>query len=391
MKTASIQPADRIQQVSEYYFSTKLQEIREMNQNGAEVINLGIGNPDGMPAPEVIDTLSEASRDNRNHGYQSYTGLLELRTAFASWYKKYFRVALNPEDQILPLIGSKEGIMHISMAFLNPGDGVLVPNPGYPAYAAVANLVEARIKSYDLEEERNWQADLQKLEKEGLEGIKLMWVNYPNMPTGQASDPDFFNKLIAFGKRNNILIVNDNPYSFILNDSPVSLLSTPGALDCAMELNSLSKSQNMAGWRMGMLAGKAEFIKFVLRVKSNMDSGQFKPLQMAAIKALELDDDWYKKINIIYRKRRELIWELFNLIDCKYSKTQNGMFVWASIPEDQDNARDFAENILQKSRVFITPGFIFGSKGKRYVRASLCQPEDIISKAIGRLRAQGSR
>jgi len=385
MRTASIKPAERIQNVSEYYFSTKLQEIREMNQSGEEVINLGIGNPDGMPAPEVIDTLSEASRDHRNHGYQPYTGLPELRTAFANWYRKYFHVNLNPENQILPLIGSKEGIMHISMAFLNQGDGVLVPNPGYPAYAAVANLVGARIYNYDLEEKKNWQPDLERLEEEGLEGIKLMWVNYPNMPTGQAADTEFFKDLINFGNRNNILIVNDNPYSFILNDSPVSLLSTPGAMNCAMELNSLSKSQNMAGWRMGMLAGNSEFIQYVLRVKSNMDSGQFKPMQLAAVKALEPDENWYSEINEKYRKRRELIWELFDLINCKYSKTQNGMFVWASIPEGHGNARDFAENILQKSRVFITPGSIFGSNGEKFVRASLCQPVEVISKAIERI------
>ena len=386
MKTASIQPADRIQKVSEYYFSEKLQEIRVMNQSGEEVINLGIGNPDGMPAPEVIDTLSETSHDHRNHGYQPYSGLPELKTAFANWYRKFFQVELNPENQILPLIGSKEGIMHISMAFLNPGDGVLVPNPGYPAYAAVSNLLEARIHSYELEEERNWQPDLKKLEKEGLKRIKLMWVNYPNMPTGQAADPDFFNELIAFGSRNNILIVNDNPYSFILNDSPISLLSAPEAMDCALELNSLSKSQNMAGWRMGMLAGKAEFIQYVLRVKSNMDSGQFKPMQLAAVKALELDENWYKEINKRYRNRRKLIWELFDHIGCKYSKNQNGMFVWASIPDSQNNAKDFAENILQRSRVFISPGFIFGSKGNRFIRASLCQPAEIITKAIERLK-----
>ncbi len=386
MKTEPIHPARRIQQVSEYYFSTKLREIQAMNQRGEEVINLGIGNPDGIPDPKVIQALNHASQQSHNHGYQPYTGIPELRQAFSNWYRKYYQVDLNSDNQILPLIGSKEGIMHISMAFLNPGDGVLVPNPGYPAYAAVANLVEAKIHSYALEEEKNWQPDLEKLENDGLEGIKLMWVNYPNMPTGQAADPEFFKELIAFGKRNNILIVNDNPYSFILNESPISLLSTPGAFDCALELNSLSKSQNMAGWRMGMLAGKAEFIQYVLRVKSNMDSGQFKPLQLAAVKALELDESWYAQINQNYRSRRELIWKLFDLIGCTYSNKQNGMFVWACIPENINSGREFAEEILQEARVFITPGFIFGSKGERFVRASLCQPEKIIEKAIQRIK-----
>ncbi|MBT4401265.1 MAG: aminotransferase class I/II-fold pyridoxal phosphate-dependent enzyme, partial [Bacteroidetes bacterium] len=290
MSTINIEPAQRIQDVQEYYFSTKLREIREMNLSGEEVINLGIGNPDGIPDQRVIDTLAKASSHSGNHGYQPYTGIPELRMAFASWYNKHYGVVLNPENQILPLIGSKEGIMHISMAFLNPGDGVLVPNPGYPAYAAVSKLVGAKIITYDLEESKNWQPDLEKLEKSGLDGVKMMWVNYPNMPTGQAADADFFVELISFAKRNNILIINDNPYSFILNSSPMSLLSTPGAFDCAMELNSLSKSQNMAGWRVGMLAGKAEFIQYVLRIKSNMDSGQFKPMQLAAVKALELEN-----------------------------------------------------------------------------------------------------
>lgn len=386
MKTVKIQPAQRIQNVSEYYFSTKLKEIREMNKSGDLIINLGIGNPDGMPHPEVVNTLSATSQEPGNHGYQPYTGIPELRNAYADWYQKYYSVELNPDDQILPLIGSKEGIMHISMAFLNPGDGVLVPNPGYPAYAAVANLMEAKIHTYDLEEDRGWQPDLKHLEESGLDGIKIMWVNYPNMPTGQAADPRFFEELIAFARRNNILIINDNPYSFILNDDPISILSTPGAIDCTLELNSLSKSHNMAGWRMGMLAGKAEFIQYVLRVKSNMDSGQFKPMQLAAIKALELDQSWYKTNNKRYEKRRELIWQLFDLLGCKYSKTQNGMFVWASVPKEAESARDFAENILQESRVFITPGFIFGTKGEKYVRASLCQPEKVIADAITRLK-----
>ncbi|MCK5821466.1 MAG: aminotransferase class I/II-fold pyridoxal phosphate-dependent enzyme, partial [Bacteroidales bacterium] len=360
-------------------------EIAEMNKTGDAVINLGIGNPDGKPDQVVIEALNLASQQEGNHGYQSYIGIPELREAFANWYAKYYHVELNPADQILPLIGSKEGIMHISMAFLNPGDSVLVPNPGYPAYAAVSKLVGARIQSYDLEESLNWQPDLNKLEQADLSSTKLMWVNYPNMPTGQATDQEFFVKLIAYAKRNNILIINDNPYSFILNDSQKSLLSTPDAFDCALELNSLSKSHNMAGWRMGMLAGRAEFIQYVLRVKSNMDSGQFKPMQIAAIKALELDQNWYKTINDEYRLRRELIWNLYDYLGCTYSKKQNGMFVWASIPKEETSGQAFADRILQESRVFITPGFIFGSKGDRYIRASLCQPEEIIKEATNRI------
>jgi LL-diaminopimelate aminotransferase len=387
MRTIKIYPANRIQEVKEYYFSTKLKEIAEMNKRGEDVINLGIGNPDGMPHPSVIQTLNRSSQETKNHGYQSYIGIPELRQAFADWYTKYYQVNLNPDNQILPLIGSKEGIMHISLAFLNPGDGVLVPNPGYPAYAAVSKLVGAKIHTYDLEEALNWQPDLSQLEKSDLSGVKLMWINYPNMPTGQATDSDFFVRLIDFAQRNNILIVNDNPYSFILNDSPKSILATPGAFDCTLELNSLSKSQNMAGWRMGMLAGKAEFIQYVLRVKSNMDSGQFKPMQEAAVQALSLDQNWYDSINAEYRSRRELIWKLYDFLGCSYSKTQNGMFVWAKIPHDQTSGQIFADNILQKSKVFITPGFIFGSKGDQYIRASLCQPKEIIQRATERIKS----
>ncbi|MCD6347354.1 MAG: aminotransferase class I/II-fold pyridoxal phosphate-dependent enzyme [Bacteroidales bacterium] len=386
MSSVKIQPAKRIQKIAEYYFSSKLQEVRKMNETGEEVVNLGIGNPDGIPDPAVINELNIASREPGNHGYQPYTGVPAFREAIANWYLRYYGVKLDPADQVLPLIGSKEGIMHISMAFLDHGDAVLVPNPGYPAYASVSELLGARIISYELQEERNWQPDLNKLEESGLDGVKLMWVNYPNMPTGQAADQDFFAELIAFATKNNILLVNDNPYSFILNDSPVSLMATPGAFECALELNSLSKSHNMAGWRMGMLVGKAELVQYVFRVKSNQDSGQFKPMQLAAIKALELSDDWYAEVNAKYRSRRELIWKLFDTIGCNYSKTQNGMFVWASIPETSESAVVFAENLLQKARVFITPGFIFGSKGERYVRASLCQPEELIREAIERIK-----
>lgn len=386
MSTVNIQPADRISEVKEYYFSVKLAEIREMNKTGIPIINMGIGSPDGSPDQRVVGALYTSSKESGNHGYQPYTGIPELREAFAAWYQKYYGVSLNPANEILPLIGSKEGIMHIAMAFLNPGDKVLVPNPGYPAYAAVSQLVGAQIIHYDLHEELNWQADLDSLEKQGVSDVKLMWVNYPNMPTGEEADMDYFASLIAFAKKNNILIINDNPYSFILNDDPKSLLAIEGAKEVAMELNSLSKSHNMAGWRMGMLAGNPQFIQYVLRVKSNMDSGQFKPMQLAAIEALKLDQDWYDQINAEYRKRREKVWEMFDLIGCKYSKEQKGMFVWAKVPEEMESARELAEEILQEARVFITPGFIFGSQGERFLRASLCQPTGVITEAIERIK-----
>lgn len=386
MSTVNIQPADRISEVKEYYFSVKLAEIREMNKSGMPVINMGIGSPDGSPDQRVVETLYHASKETGNHGYQPYTGIPELREAFAAWYDTYYHVSLNPANEILPLIGSKEGIMHIAMAFLNPGDKVLVPNPGYPAYAAASQLVGAQIIYYNLLEEIHWQADLDLLEKQGVADVKLMWVNYPNMPTGQEADMAYFARLIAFAKRNNILIVNDNPYSFILNDDPKSLLAVEGAKEVALELNSLSKSHNMAGWRMGMLAGNKDFIQYVLRVKSNMDSGQFKPLQMAAIEALKLDQSWYDHINAEYRQRRDQVWEMFDLIGCTYSKDQKGMFVWAKVPQEVESARELAEEILQEARVFITPGFIFGSQGERFLRASLCQPAEVILDAVERIK-----
>ncbi len=381
-----IRPAKRIERVEEYYFSKKLKEIREMNAKGLDVINLGIGSPDLPPSAEVIEVLNINSRLSGNHGYQSYTGIPELRNAFASWYSRYYGVELDPASEILPLMGSKEGIMHISMAFLNPGDIVLIPNPGYPAYRSASELLGAEVQEYSLLEENNWIPDITSLENNLRKGTKLMWINYPNMPTGQKGNPELFIKLIDFARRNNILIVNDNPYSFILNDQPSSLLSINGAKDVMIELNSLSKSHNMAGWRIGMAAGKSEFIQYILRVKSNMDSGMFKPLQLAAVKALESDIDWHQEQNEIYSRRRDKIRKIFDLLNCEYDTEQTGMFIWARIPDDSESGENFAERILQNAKVFITPGFIFGSNGSKFIRASLCQPVEVIEQATKRIR-----
>ncbi len=380
-----ITPADRISEVKEYYFSVKLKEIDKMRQGGIDVINLGIGNPDMPPAPEVLDSLNLHATSPDNHGYQSYIGIPELRMAFARWYKKYYDVSLNPDTEVLPLIGSKEGIMHISMAFLNPGDGVLVPNPGYPTYSSVSKLVGANIISYNLIENNGWLPDLEDLEKEDLSSVKLMWINYPNMPTGANAIPDFFKKIIEFGKKYNILICNDNPYSFILNDKQLSILQVEGAKETALELNSLSKSHNMAGWRVGMVTSSSEIISYILRVKSNMDSGMFKPLQLAAAKALELDNSWYESINKQYIQRRKIVWEIMNTLECTFDKNQTGMFVWARRPGKYENGKELSDEVLNKCNVFITPGFIFGDMGDKYIRISLCTNENLLNKALNRI------
>ena len=381
-----IHPADRISEVKEYYFSVKLKEIDAMRRSGIDVLNLGIGNPDMPPAEEVIRELTgQASKDN-NHGYQSYIGIPELREAFGKWYEKYYNVKLDPASEILPLIGSKEGIMHISMAFLNPGDGVLVPNPGYPTYSSVSKLVGADIISYNLKEDNGWLPDLEELEKLDLSKVKLMWINYPNMPTGANAKPEFFKKIIEFGKKHDILICNDNPYSFILNNDPQSILQYKGAKDTVLELNSLSKSHNMAGWRVGMVAASKEIISYILRVKSNMDSGMFKPLQLAAVKALSLDNDWYAKVNEEYLTRRRLVWEIMDTLGAEYDKKQTGMFVWARIPEDIKSSRELSDKILKNANVFITPGFIFGSNGEKYIRISLCSNSEMLKEALKRIK-----
>lgn len=381
-----IEPAKRLQVVEEYYFSKKLREIAEMKAAGKPVINLGIGSPDLPPSEATINALIEASKKPTIHGYQSYTGVPEFRKALADWYQKYFNVTLNPESEVYPLIGSKEGIFHISMAFLNPGDGVLVPNPGYPTYSSVSRLCEANIVEYNLTEENNWLPDFNELESKDLTNIKLMWVNYPNMPTGTPANLNLFERLIEFGKKHNILIVNDNPYSFVQNPEQLSILQIEGAKDVALELNSLSKSHNMPGWRIGMLAGAADYLTEVRKVKSNQDSGMFYGLQAAATEALNSPDSWYDDINGIYAERRFKVFEIFDILNCKYDISQVGMFIWAKIPDNIESVADFADKILYESNIFITPGFIFGSNGNRYVRISLCADVKIYDETIERLK-----
>ncbi len=382
----SIQPAKRISEVKEYYFSKKLREIDMLRQKGHPIINLGIGNPDRPPHKDVLKKLNQVSAQDNVHGYQSYIGIPELRSAFADWYAKYFKVNIDPANEILPLMGSKEGIMHISLAFLNKGDKVLVPNPGYPTYASVSNIVEAEMVPYELKEELNWQPDFEELEKLDLSEVKLMWVNYPNMPTGANATLELFEKLVQFGKKHDILICNDNPYSFILNDNPLSIFRIEGAKDIAIELNSLSKSHNMAGWRIGMIATNSTFAQYILRVKSNMDSGMFRPLQVAAVEALQLDTEWYHEVNHEYLERRNLAWKIMDLLDCKYDRKQSGMFIWAKIPDNWDDAIQLSDKVLNKAEVFITPGTIFGSQGDRYIRISLCSTQELLQESINRIQ-----
>lgn len=385
MNTTLIKPANRIQSVNEYYFSTKLAEIRKMNADGHSVINLGIGNPDLAPSENTIKGLMKAASEPSNHGYQSYTGIPELRNAFADWYKKFFAVDLNPESEILPLLGSKEGIMHISLAFLNPNDEVLVPDPGYPAYKAVAALCEAKAIEYDLNESLGWCPDFAQLEKMDLTKVKLMWVNYPNMPTGKAASIKLFEQLIAFGKKHRILIVNDNPYSLISTANPLSILSVEGAKEIAIELNSLSKSHNMAGWRVGMIGAAFHFIQAILKVKSNMDSGMFKPIQLAAAEALKNSEDWYKTQRNVYAERKEIAKKILSVLKCDFDPESTGMFIWAKIPKEAQSSKDFSEAILQNKKVFITPGFIFGKNGERFIRLSLANNETTLTEALNRI------
>ncbi|HHT23843.1 MAG TPA: aminotransferase class I/II-fold pyridoxal phosphate-dependent enzyme [Bacteroidales bacterium] len=380
-----IKPANRLNNVSEYYFSAKLREIAEMNANGKNVLNLGIGNPDLPPSAETIKTLCNEAQKPNVHGYQSYVGIPELREGFAKWYKRWYNVELNPITEIQPLIGSKEGILHITLAFVNPGDSILVPNPGYPTYQSVSRLAEANVISYDLVEENDWQPDFEALEKMDLSNVKLMWTNYPNMPTGTNATKELFEKLVAFGKKHGIVICNDNPYSFILNKNKMSILSVDGAKDICIELNSMSKSHNMAGWRMAMLASNAQFIKWILNVKSNVDSGMYKPMMTAAAEALKNSDKWHDEMNKVYANRRELAYRIMDKLECKYDKNQVGMFIWAKIPNKWKDAGELADKILYENNVFITPGFIFGSNGERYLRISLCSPESMLEEALRRL------
>ncbi len=379
-----IKPANRLNSVEEYYFSTKLKEIRKMQQSGIEIINLGIGSPDMAPEEKLISKLMEESVKKSNHAYQSYTGIDELREAFSDFYRNHFGVNLS-KSEFLPLMGSKEGIMHISMAFLNPGDGVLVPDPGYPTYEAVSNLLDATVTKYQLTEANNWYPDFKSLEKQDLSRVKLMWVNYPNMPTGSKATGKLFQQLVDFGIKHQILIVNDNPYSFILNPEQLSILSANNAKKVAIELNSLSKSHNMSGWRVGVLAGNEKYIQTVLRVKSNMDSGMFKPIQLAAVCALNTGKSWYNSINKVYAKRREVVFGMLNTLDLSYNPNQVGMFVWAKIPDSFTNAEHFSDLLLQQAGIFITPGSVFGTMGKNHVRVSLCADEEVLNKAGERI------
>lgn len=376
----------RLKGIGEYYFSHKLREIEELNKAGKNIINLGIGSPDLPPHPDVIKTLQEEAAKPTVHAYQSYKGSPVLRKAMSDWYKKWYDVELNPDTEILPLIGSKEGILHICMTYLDRGDEVLVPNPGYPTYTSAVKLAGGKCVEYKLTAKNYYQPDFDKLEERKLKKVKLMFVNYPQMPTGHLPTVKLFEKLVRFARKNKILLVHDNPYSFILNDSPKSLLTVKGAKDCVIELNSLSKSHNMAGWRVGMVCGAKKRIEEVLRFKSNMDSGMFLPVQLAAARALSLGNDWHDSVNEVYRKRREKVFELLDLLGCKFSKVQAGMFVWAAIPGEFTNGFELSDEVLYKANVFITPGGIFGTAGDKYIRVSLCSTEEKIKEAIERIK-----
>lgn len=381
-----IQPSKRTNGVSEYYFSKKLQEIDQMNRQGAKVINLGIGAPDRMPPESAVRVLVEESLDAANHAYQSYKGIAQLRQGFAEWYKEYYRVDLDPATEIQPLVGSKEGILLLSLAFLNPGDRVLVPDPGYPTYSSASLLAEAEPVPYDLKEEHGWMPDFEQLESMDLSRVKIMWTNYPHMPTGARADRKLFERLVDFGMKHNILICNDNPYSFILCEEQLSILSVPRSKACCVELNSLSKAHNMSGWRIGMLAGNADVVAQVLKVKSNMDSGMFKPLQLAAVEALRQDREWYGQLNSEYRERQVLAGEIFDALDVTYDRRCGGMFLWGKVGTAWENGSRLSDYVLEKAHVFITPGFIFGRNGERYVRISLCAGQEVLREAAGRIR-----
>ena len=380
-----VKQASRLNSVKEYYFSKKLKEIADLRAEGKDIINLGIGNPDLPPSEATRKGLETAVWENNTHGYQSYRGVPQLRNGIASWYKRFYQVEVNYENEVLPLIGSKEGIMHISMSFLEPGDEALVPNPGYPAYRTASMLAGAKVVNYNLKEELGWMPDLKELEQQDLSKVKIMWVNFPNMPTGATANLDFYKRLIAFAKRNEILIVNDNPYSFILQDQPMSLLSIEGAKDVAMELNSLSKSHNMAGWRVGMLIGKKEWIDIVLKFKSNMDSGMFLPLQIGAVEALNNPPKWFSDLNEIYRERQEVVFEILEKLNCTFKKEQGGMFVWAKIPSNYNDGYALSDKILYERNVFLTPGGIFGSQGNKFIRISLCNKIEVLEKSLERI------
>ena len=379
-----IQKADRLSNVKEYYFSKKLREVAALRKEGKQIINMAIGSPDLPPPNAAIKILTETANSKGAHQYQSYQGITELREAIANFYQKHYSVSLNPNQEILPLMGSKEGITHISMAFLNKGDSVLIPDPGYPSYASVSNLMQANIISYNLNVSNNWLPNYKEIEKQDLTGVKMMWLNYPHMPTGTNATKEHFKKAVAFAKKHDIMLVNDNPYSFILNNNPLSILETEGARDVAIELNSLSKTFNMSGWRVGMVVGKGEIIKSILQVKSNMDSGMFLGIQKGAVEALNCSKEWFKELNKTYIKRRKIVWEIFDILGCSYNKESVGLFVWAKSPKGR-SAIEFTDQLLKEKEVFMTPGSIFGKNGKDYVRASLCVSEADLDTVLQRL------
>lgn len=387
-KVSDIKPAQRLESVQEYYFSRKLKEVAQMNAEGQNVISLGIGSPDMPPSPETIKILAEESAKANAHGYQPYVGIPELREGMAYFYKRWYNVDLDPKTEIQPLIGSKEGILHVTLAFVNPGEKVLVPNPGYPTYTSLSKLLGAQIINYDLMEDNNWQPDFEALEKMDLTDVKLMWTNYPNMPTGASATLELYQKLVDFARKHNIVVVNDNPYSLILNEHPISILQIEGAKDCCIEFNSMSKSQNMPGWRVGWISTNAQFIQWILKVKSNVDSGMFRPLQLAATQAFHNSDEWHKEYNIeLYANRRAVSEEIMKTMGCTFDPTQVGMFLWGRIPDTYDNVEELTEKILHEAKVFLTPGFIFGSNGNRYVRISLCAKDEQLKEALRRIQA----
>ena len=381
-----IQPAERLSSVQEYYFSVKLKEVARMNAEGKDVISLAIGSPDMPPSPQTIETLCEEARHADAHGYQPTTGIPELRRAMADFYKRWYDVDLDPACEIQPLIGSKEGILHVTLALANPGDRVLVPNPGYPTYTSLSKILGQQITYYDLQPENGWQPDFKALEEMDLKGVKILWTNYPNMPTGANARRETYEKLVDFALRHNLVIVNDNPYSFILNHERLSILQVPGAKRCCIEFNSMSKSHNMPGWRIGMLASNADFVQWILKVKSNIDSGMFRAMQLAAATALEAGEEWYEGNNRNYRGRRRLAGEIMHELGCTYDENQVGMFLWGKIPDSCADVEELTERVLHEARVFITPGFIFGSNGRRYIRISLCCKDGKLAEALKRIK-----
>jgi len=383
----SVKPAERLSLVSEYYFSRKLKEVAELNAKGEDIISLAIGSPDMPPSEQTIEKLCEVARQPNAHGYQPTIGTPELRMAMADFYKRWYNVDLDPKTEIQPLIGSKEGILHVTLAFVNPDEEVLVPNPGYPTYTSLSKILGAKIVNYDLREDNGWQPDFDELEKLDLSRVKLMWTNYPNMPTGGNARMETYERLVKFAKEHNIVVVNDNPYSFILNEKPMSLLQVEGAKDRCIEFNSMSKSHNMPGWRVGMCASNPQFISWILKIKSNIDSGTFRGIQLAAAEAYRNTPAWHHEANIeTYRRRRKIAEQIMDVLDCTYDPNQVGMFLWGRIPDMYADAEDLTERVLHEAKVFITPGFIFGSNGKRYIRISLCAKEEAIKLALERIK-----